>query len=130
MEFRRVLCRARDSARRSVRRNVFQSVDVIKVTLGGDISLADLTAVVEEAHREHLKVAVHAVDKPSIQTAIDAGADSIEHGNEATDEQLEQIREKGIFFDLTPTAYGGCFLKIMEPSIVQSADNRSSRVKS
>ena len=31
------------------------------------------------------------------------GADSIEHGNEVTDEQLKQMRDKGIFFDLTPT---------------------------
>ena len=41
-------------------------------------------AIVEESHREHLKVAVHALDTTSIQTAIDAGADSIEHGNSAT----------------------------------------------
>ena len=119
-----------DRARQAVRQNAFQNVDVIKVTADENLTVAELAAVVEEAHREHLKVAVHAVDKTSIQTAIDAGADSIEHGNEATDEQLEQIREKGIFFDLTPTAYGGFFLKIMEPSIVQSAETRSSRVNS
>jgi imidazolonepropionase-like amidohydrolase len=32
---------------------------------------------------------VHAIDTTSIQTAIDAGADSIEHGNEATGAQLK-----------------------------------------
>src|SRR5215831_2415456 len=74
-----------DQARQAVRQNVFQNVDVIKVTEGENISVAELSAVVEEAHREHLKVAVHAGDKASIQTAIDANADSIEHGNEATD---------------------------------------------
>jgi hypothetical protein len=42
----------------------------------------------------------------TIQTAIDAGADSIEHGNDVNDEQLELMREKGIFFDLTPTFSG------------------------
>jgi imidazolonepropionase-like amidohydrolase len=30
------------------------------------------------------------------------------------------MRDKGIFFDLTPTSYGGFFLKIQEPSIVMS----------
>ena len=30
------------------------------------------------------------------------------------------MREKGIFLDLTPTFYGGFFLKITEPSIVIS----------
>src|SRR5438552_11195999 len=119
-----------DRARQAVRQNAFQNVDVIKVTADENLTVPELAAVVEEAHREHLKVAVHAVDKPSIQTAIDAGADSIEHGNEATDEQLEQIRDKGIFLDLTPTAYGGFFLKIMEPTIALSAETRSSRVSS
>jgi imidazolonepropionase-like amidohydrolase len=40
------------------------------------------------------------------------------------------MRDKGIFLDLTPTSYGGFFLKIMEPSIVLSAETRSSRVSS
>src|SRR5205823_2239640 len=98
-----------DRARQAVRQNVFQNVDVIKVTTGDDISLPELAAVVDEAHRQHLKVAVHAIDTASIQTAIDAGADSIEHGNDVTDEQLKLMRDKGIFLDLTPTAYDGFF---------------------
>lgn len=119
-----------DRARQAVRQNAFQNVDVIKVTADENLTVAELAAVVEESHREHLKVAVHAADNNSIQTAIDAGADSIENGNDATDEQLKQMRDKGIFLDLTPTSYGGFFLKIMEPSIVLSADSRSSRVSS
>jgi imidazolonepropionase-like amidohydrolase len=95
-----------DRARQAVRQNVFYNVDVIKVTVGGNISVPELTAVVEEAHRQHLKVAVHAADKTSIQTAIDAGADSIEHGNEVTDEQLKQMRDKGMFFDFTEVFEG------------------------
>jgi imidazolonepropionase-like amidohydrolase len=109
-----------DQARQAVRQNVLQNVDVIKVSVGENISVAELAAVVEEAHRQHIKVAVHAIDTASIQTAIDAGADSIEHGNQVTDEQLKQIHDKGIFLDLTPTFYGGFFLKITEPSIVIS----------
>jgi imidazolonepropionase-like amidohydrolase len=109
-----------DRARQAVRQNVFYNVDLIKVTVGGDISVPELTAVVEEAHRQHLKVAVHAIDTASIQTAIDAGVDSIEHGNQATDEQLRRMRDKGIFLVLTPTFYGKFLLKITEPSIVMS----------
>jgi imidazolonepropionase-like amidohydrolase len=103
---------------------------VIKVTADENLTVSELAEVVEEAHREHLKVAVHAVDKTSIQTAIDAGADSIEHGNEATDAQLKQMRDKGIFFDLTPTFYGGFLLKITEPSIVISAASRAADASS
>jgi hypothetical protein len=34
------------------------------------------------------------------QTAIDSGADSIEHGNAITDQQLKQMHDKGAFLDL------------------------------
>jgi imidazolonepropionase-like amidohydrolase len=109
-----------DRARQAVLQNVFYNVDLIKVTVGEDISVPELTAVVEEAHRQHLKVAVHAADTVSIQTAIDAGADSIEHGNDVTEAQLKQMRDKGIFIVLTPAFYDNFFLKITEPSIVLS----------
>src|SRR5215510_165156 len=71
-----------DRARQAVRQNVFHNVDVIKVAADENLTVPELAAAVEEAHRQHLKVAVHAIDKTSIQTAIDAGADSVEHGNE------------------------------------------------
>ena len=109
-----------DRARQAVRQNVFYGVDLIKVTVGDDISPTELTAVVAEAHRQRLKVAVHAISTGSIQTAIDGGADSIEHGNDATDEQLKAMRDKGIFIDITPTFWGGFFTKIAEPTIVMS----------
>ena len=115
-----------DRARQAVRQNAFQNVDLIKVSADENLTVPELAAVVEEAHRQHLKVAVHAIDKTAIQTAIDAGADSIEHGNEVTDEQLKQIRDKGIFFDLTPTFYGDFLGKITEPSIVISAASRAA----
>jgi len=116
-----------DRARAAVRQNVFQNVDVIKVAADVNLTVPELTAAIEEAHRNHLKVAVHAIEKAAIQTAIGSGADSIEHGDEATDEQLKQMRDKGIFFDLTPTAYNHLFLKIMEPSVVLSPAWRSAR---
>ena len=119
-----------ERARQAVLQNVFYNVDLIKVTVGDGISPLELTALVEEAHREHLKVAAHAVDTASIQTAIEAGADSIEHGNKVTDEQLKQMRDKGIFLDLTPTWYGSFFMKITEPSIVMSSAFHSSNASS
>ena len=115
-----------DRARQAVRQNAFQNVDVIKVTADENLTVPELAAVVEEAHREHLKVAVHAVDKISIQTAIDAGADSIEHGNEATDAQLKQMRDKGMFFDLTPTSYDGFLRKGAEQMVLFSAASRTA----
>jgi len=106
------------------------AVDVIKVTISENYTVAEMTAIVEEAHRQHLKVAVHAVDTPSIQTAIDAGVDSVEHGNEVTDEQLKQMRDKGMFFDFTPTSYGDFFTKIFEGTIAMSLELRPKRLNS
>ncbi|WP_274535537.1 amidohydrolase family protein [Bradyrhizobium canariense] len=66
------------------------------------MSAASLTAVVEQAHRQKMTVAVHVRDQQNIQEVIDAGVDSIEHGDGVTDRQLEEMRDKGIFFDITP----------------------------
>ena len=71
-------------------------------------------------------MATHAADTASIQTAIEAGVDSIEHGNQISDEQLTQMRNKGIFLGLTPTFYGSFFVDIAEPSIVMSPAFRAS----
>jgi imidazolonepropionase-like amidohydrolase len=116
-----LLIQGPDRARQAVRQNVFQNVDVIKVTLGNDITLAELSAVVDEAHRQQLKVAVHAADHASIQIAIDAAVDSIEHGNDVSEEQLKLMREKGIFFDFTPTFYAGLWTVIHESSGLSAA---------
>jgi imidazolonepropionase-like amidohydrolase len=109
-----------DEARQAVKDDMFYDVDLMKVAIEDDFSVAEMKEIVEEAHRQHLKIAAHAVSSGSIQTAIDGGADSIEHGNDVTDEQLKAMREKGIFFDITPAFWGGFFTKIAEPSIVMS----------
>lgn len=117
-----------EQARRAVDEDLFYNVDLIKVALDDDgigITTPVMTAIVEEAHRARKKVAAHAQSKNAIQTAIDAGADSIEHGNEVTDGQLALMREKGIFFDLTPTFYGGFLPEIFSASIVMSPAFRS-----
>jgi imidazolonepropionase-like amidohydrolase len=119
-----------DQARQAVRQNVFRTVDVIKVTAEENLTVPELAAAIEEAHRNHLKVAVHAIDTTSIQTAIDSGADSIEHGNDATDQQLRQMRDKGIYLDLTPTFYDGGYLKLAEPVIVIPPAVRAERLSS
>jgi hypothetical protein len=111
-----------------VKDDIFYDVDLIKVAIEDDISVAEMKAIVEEAHRQHLKVAVHAVSTASIQTAIDGGADSIEHGNGVTDEQLKTMRDKGIFLDLTPTFYGDFYTKMLEAAIVLSPAFRAANV--
>src|SRR5215467_3197085 len=110
-----------EEGRRAVDENLLYAVDVIKVTLDDDgvvINTPTMSAIVEEAHRAHKKVAAHAASQVAIQTAIDAGVDSIEHGNDVTDDQLKMIRDKGIFFDITPTFWSGFYTKVTERTVV------------
>jgi imidazolonepropionase-like amidohydrolase len=43
------------------------------------LSLEEMKAIVEEAHKSGRRVAAHAVDDASARIAADAGVDSIEH---------------------------------------------------
>ena len=110
-----------EEGRRAVDENLFYDIDVVKVTLDDDgvgINGPIMSAIAEEAHRAHKKIAVHATSQAAIQIAIDAGVDSIEHGNDVTDAQLKAMRDKGIFFDITPTFWSGFYSQITAPSIV------------
>jgi imidazolonepropionase-like amidohydrolase len=118
-----------DGARQAVKDNLFYDVDVIKIAIEDDTSVAEMKAIVEEAHRQSVKVAAHAITQGSIQTAIEGGADSIEHGNKVTDQQLRQMRDKGIFFDFTPTSYGDFFTEIFEGTIAMSLALRAERLE-
>jgi len=113
-----------DGVRHAVRENVLYGVDVIKIAAEDDVTAAEMAALVDEAHREGMKVAVHAKTPPNIQLAIDAGADSIEHGDEITDAQLSAMRAKGIFFDVTETFYGGRFANL-ETDLVLSPESKA-----
>lgn len=63
--------------------------------------LDQLKFIVHEAHRLHMKVAVHAVSQEGIIECIKAGIDTIEHGPDIPDEYLDMMKEKGL--TLVPT---------------------------
>lgn len=97
-------------ARKAVRENLAIGADIIKVAIDGGagpfwgfryLAPEDAKAATEDAHRLGLKVAGHATDRASIQTAIDAGVDSVEHAFQATDEQLQQMKDRNIFLVAT-----------------------------
>jgi imidazolonepropionase-like amidohydrolase len=54
--------------------------------------------------------------------AIDAGVDSIEHGDGVTDGELEEMRDKGMFLVITETLRGGRF-KNLQSGIVVPPDS-------
>jgi imidazolonepropionase-like amidohydrolase len=65
-------------------------------------SEAELKAIVEEANRHHIPVAVHAHGSAGIYAAIKAGVTSIEHGSILDDKSISLMKQQGIF--LIPTA--------------------------
>jgi imidazolonepropionase-like amidohydrolase len=103
-----------------VRRMVRAGADVIKcATTGGASSrpehgpkdgafnLDEMQALVEEAHALDRRVMCHALGGRGLRIAIEAGADSIEHGCYLDEEPelLDQMARRGIFFVPTLTVY-------------------------
>ncbi len=64
-------------ARRRTRENIERGADVIKTWLG--LTLEDLRAVVDEAHRHGVKVHTHLYDPDDIERALEAGVDVFQH---------------------------------------------------
>ena len=65
----------------------------------------ELKAIVDEAHREHHKVASHAMALHGVHNSVEAGVDSVEHGNYIADEDLKTMANQGIFY--VPTIFVG-----------------------
>lgn len=95
-----------DEARRAVQRAFFDGADCIKVIVNTGarvVSLEEMKAIVEEAHRVHRKVAAHAIGDDATRIAAEAGVDSIEHAYVVADDVLKMMAAKKIF--LVPTDY-------------------------
>ena len=94
--------------RQVIRRKVKQGAKWIKVLTSyrepiPEFTQEELDAAVDEAHRRGIRLAVHSGMENTIQMCIDAGFDTIEHGNFMTKEQAVQMQKKGISW--TPTLY-------------------------
>ncbi len=106
-----------DEARKAVREQIKYGADLIKIysthrfrfTADGKLdaiptlTLEEIRAIVDEAHREGVKVACHAYAGPGLANCIDAGVDSIEHGLDLDDASITKMVERGITW--VPTLY-------------------------
>ncbi len=96
--------------RAKVRENQKFGADVIKICASGGVlskgtepgaeqlTLDEMTAIVDEAHRGGRRVAAHAHGTRSIRDAILAGVDSIEHASLVDDEGIALARSRGTHF--------------------------------
>jgi imidazolonepropionase-like amidohydrolase len=106
-----------EEARRAVRQALYDGADCIKVIVNTDprvVSLAELTVIVEEAHRQGKTVAAHAIGDAATRMAAQAGVNSIEHAYTIPDDALKMMAAKNIF--LVPTDYLAEFYTSAFPS--------------
>jgi imidazolonepropionase-like amidohydrolase len=104
-----------DAIRKKVGEYFRAGAEWIKMTHGdltpttAQISPALMKAGVDEAHRYGLKVTVHAVGRwgSAIRTAVEAGADNIEHVRPMTEEIVQLMLKHRTTASLTPIAYIG-----------------------
>jgi imidazolonepropionase-like amidohydrolase len=101
-----------DEYRALVRKVHKYGAQVIKVCMTGgvlskgdsvgaqQVSLEEIKAVVDEAHRLGLRVAVHAHGTEGINDALRAGVDTIEHASLANAESFRLAKEHGAWFDM------------------------------
>jgi imidazolonepropionase-like amidohydrolase len=116
------ICDGADGCRRAVREQVSYGVNWIKIYANtGGLHLTsdgwvdsppnwtkeEIAAVVSEAHAHGIHVAAHATSDTGLRIAVEAGVDSIEHGDSIRPEMARQMAAKGIFFcpTLTVSAY-------------------------
>jgi len=93
-----------EEARRAAREQIGHGADLIKVYADWShptLTVEEISVIVEESHKQKLKVAAHATTPEGIKNAVTAGVDSIEHGHHINREDLELMKAKGTF--LVPT---------------------------
>lgn len=108
-----------DQARQAVREQISYGADWIKVysdrsyRIRADgvlddiptFTLDELKAIVDEAHRERHKVASHAMALNGVHNSVEAGVDSIEHGDYIAEDDMKKMVARGIYY--VPTIYVG-----------------------
>jgi imidazolonepropionase-like amidohydrolase len=102
-----------DDARKAAREQLRAGVDLIKIMATGGVmtkgvepgspqlTVEEMRAAVEEAHKAGKKVSAHAQGMRGIKNALEAGVDSIEHGVFLDDETIAMMVKKDVY--LVPT---------------------------
>jgi imidazolonepropionase-like amidohydrolase len=106
-------------AREVVRDQIRYGADWIKIFPAGGYSfsptgelfvdpmmtLEEVQAIVDEAHRHHRRVASHAYGGDGLRSSVVAGVDTIEHGQALDESELSMMLQKGIYWDVTGFRY-------------------------
>jgi len=95
-----------EDAIQAVRENITQGADVIKIYSNNTpnntrLSVDEIKAIVQEAHRYGLRVTAHSTDNRAVYNAVIGGVDGVEHGYKVDDTTLELMAKKNVI--LVPT---------------------------
>ena len=88
-----------DEMRRAVREQVGAGADLIKIMACHDtleFTDEELSAVIDETHRNGLYITAHATFNDAIDRVVDFGIDCIEHGGPMTDSTIDKVAKKNI----------------------------------
>ena len=88
-----------DEMRRAVRDQVGGGADLIKIMACHDtleFTDEELSAVIDETHRNGLYITAHATFDDAINRVTDFGIDCIEHGGPMSDATIEKVAKKNI----------------------------------
>jgi len=131
------LCDGVEECRKAVRRQIGRGVDVIKIATTGGVNsrigagLAkqmfddEAKAIVETAHLYGKKVAVHAHGADGINSALAAGADSIEHGTLLDSESLRLFKAGRAYYVPTLSTVNGYLERIAADPNAYAPDVRA-----
>ena len=118
------LCDGPEECRKVVRRQIGRGVDVIKIATTGGVNSRigaglgkqmfddEAKAIVDTAHLYGKKVAVHAHGADGVNMALQAGADSIEHGTLIDDESLRLFRQSRAYYVPTLSTVNGYIARL------------------
>jgi imidazolonepropionase-like amidohydrolase len=86
----------------AAKRQLDDGADLVKLVVdavgeGARFLADDIRPVVEEAHSRGAKVTAHSTDLDGARAGVDAGTDSIEHGDQLDVELARQMAEQGTF---------------------------------
>jgi imidazolonepropionase-like amidohydrolase len=88
-----------DEMIKGIRENIHYGAKVIKIVVDDQqyiYSAEDIRFMVEEAHRDGLKLAAHCWTRAGAHNAAEAGVDSIEHGERMTNEDLQLAKKNHV----------------------------------
>jgi imidazolonepropionase-like amidohydrolase len=96
-----------DEIKKAIRKNMYNGATAIKLVTGdnGIYNAEDIKAAVDEANKYNIKVTVHAAGGLAATNVISGGAAAIEHGFGLNNEQLQLMKDKGMFLVGTDFSY-------------------------